>query len=676
MGAIDTARNKLPDGYSIIFINSRDNDKNVTEKTEVILKCDKGHQKRTKIRNIRDKKSDFCTICNLENKKLLTLENTKKELQSLSNHNILNIANRVVTYICFYCENTVTSLDSAFRAKPDKRCKHCLSETTKNTYEKIKNIFETEIKNFELLTTKLEFDEKYENKEFKLRLKCKNCENDNYFVRLAEAKTNKACPNCVSSVRSQTFIEKYGEGFDNAMKIPEFKEKQRESVFKHFGVYFPQQSAEVRNKTTATSLKKYGAVRAFAREEVYKKIREIHKNNHGFEFPLQSKDIQKKCEESCIKTTGERKPFMAKEYFLKTIGFSHPMKSKECRDKFTDTMIKRYGVPHAMQNPVIFRLAIKKMFSSYKYKFPSGRTVNIQGYEKHAINMLLNDGIDENDIIVEDDVPVFQYTMNNKNNKSQHTYYPDIYIKSTNTIIEVKSPWIYNKDAYRNYRKGISVAKNGYIFDIWIITDKGKLIMSIQFKKRKNTNKIAITYTDLPNFRLKTPYNFKNYDVNISIDERAEYETMIKDEINNIADDELYELYDKITNNENIDYIESESENIDNLEINDIIPSYFKYLDVSEIQKIIQDIQINYPKCSVILDENRDNMIEQLKNAKNILINKYGILESSKMFNIDELDVKSKSDLSNIINNINNEYNIELPSYKSRDKIIKLLLTL
>jgi hypothetical protein len=53
-------------------------------------------------------------------------------------------------------------------------------------------------------------------------------------------------------------------------------------------------------------------------------------------------------------------------------------------------------------------------------------------------------------------------------------YYPDIYIKSQNLIIEVKSTFTYKKQLVKNIIKSLSVRKSGFNFEFWIYTDKCK----------------------------------------------------------------------------------------------------------------------------------------------------------------------------------------------------------
>jgi Uma2 family endonuclease len=106
---------------------------------------------------------------------------------------------------------------------------------------------------------------------------------------------------------------------------------------------------------------------------------------------------------------------------------------------------------------------------------PSGKIINYQGYENLALDELIK-------IYKEDDienerhkVPTIIYFKNSK----EYNYYPDIYIKSKNLIIEVKSDWTYKKQLIENILKALYVRKSGFNYEIWIY-------------KRDNKEKIVI----------------------------------------------------------------------------------------------------------------------------------------------------------------------------------------
>jgi hypothetical protein len=116
-------------------------------------------------------------------------------------------------------------------------------------------------------------------------------------------------------------------------------------------------------------------------------------------------------------------------------------------------------------------IKLSKQFKDYK--LPSGNIVKIQGYENLALDYLLK-LYNENDIITQRrDVPKIIYTLN----KNEHKYYTDIYIKSINKMIEVKSYYTYKKDLIKNILKALASRKLGYNFEFWIYDKNGYLII-------------------------------------------------------------------------------------------------------------------------------------------------------------------------------------------------------
>lgn len=107
------------------------------------------------------------------------------------------------------------------------------------------------------------------------------------------------------------------------------------------------------------------------------------------------------------------------------------------------------------------------------FKFPSGREVRIhKGCEGVALTELVK-------LYKEDDIETtpepISYTFNGK----LHTYIPDIYIKSRNLIIEVKS----DRSMYYTGEYGVNLAKrkateeSGYNFEFWIYDKCTKTIL-------------------------------------------------------------------------------------------------------------------------------------------------------------------------------------------------------
>lgn len=115
-----------------------------------------------------------------------------------------------------------------------------------------------------------------------------------------------------------------------------------------------------------------------------------------------------------------------------------------------------------------------KCFNSGKryklYEFYD-RSIKIQGYENIVLDdlrKLYNDSDIYAGIEQIADIIKIQYDYEN----SVHTYWPDIYIKSTNTIIEVKSIFYYEHELNKNLAKAQAAKENGYNFLFAIVNPR------------------------------------------------------------------------------------------------------------------------------------------------------------------------------------------------------------
>jgi hypothetical protein len=144
--------------------------------------------------------------------------------------------------------------------------------------------------------------------------------------------------------------------------------------------------------------------------------------------------------------------------------------------------MERYGVRNVSQDPFIFEKIVKKSYTGKKYKLPSGKVVHIQGYEGQAIDDLLDEKIEENDIYFGKDIPTFSYIQDN----IQHVYHPDLFVKSQNLIVEVKSDYTYKKELDKNFLKFKKVIEDGYRLRLMIYNDKLNLIKDVNFEKKED----------------------------------------------------------------------------------------------------------------------------------------------------------------------------------------------
>jgi hypothetical protein len=161
-----------------------------------------------------------------------------------------------------------------------------------------------------------------------------------------------------------------------------------------------------------------------------------------------------------------------KETCIVKFGVESYVQSDEYKDRRKETCLEKYGCEHPQQNDEIHSNSKKSAFSKKEYTFPSGRVVEVQGYEPAAIDILLktyNENNIETDAL---NMPEFWYDENS----SWHRYFPDLYIKKDNLIIEVKSTWTFKLWFHKNILKRKTVKYNGYNFKFMIFKDEKNLV--------------------------------------------------------------------------------------------------------------------------------------------------------------------------------------------------------
>lgn len=163
----------------------------------------------------------------------------------------------------------------------------------------------------------------------------------------------------------------------------------------------------------------------------------------------------------------------AKATNLRLYGVENAMHSEVFKEKGRTTNLKKYGVSHPMQNASVFNKVMKSRFKIKQYVSDSGKKYFYQGYEdvvlKHLLNIVPEDWI-VNRIKL---VPKIMYhnSMLGKNAR----YYPDIWVKPINLLIEVKSEFTFNINTQVTMDKQNQCIKNGFAHII-VICDKKKLL--------------------------------------------------------------------------------------------------------------------------------------------------------------------------------------------------------
>ena len=231
------------------------------------------------------------------------------------------------------------------------------------------------------------------------------------------------------------------------------------------------------NKIKNNCLKKYGVEHFFMSKDIIEKKKKTCLNNYGCENPNQSKEVMEKIKNTCLEKYGFENPNQSKEVMekrkktnLEKYGVEHVLELKEVINKRKKTMLDKYGFEHALQNLDIANKAFNASYSLKVYKLPSGKEIKYQGYEHFGLNELINI-VDENDIITGcKNVPRITYKDENGNT---HYHFVDIFIKSQNKCIEVKSTWTFKKKKDNVLLKQTAAKELGYEYEIWVYDSKG-----------------------------------------------------------------------------------------------------------------------------------------------------------------------------------------------------------
>lgn len=160
-----------------------------------------------------------------------------------------------------------------------------------------------------------------------------------------------------------------------------------------------------------------------------------------------------------------------RDIFIEKYGVDNPSKADEIKLIKKNKSIEKYGVDNPSKSPKV-KATIqenRKPYKSYDYILPSGKIIQLQGYENKGLDFLL-ETYSEDQIVFGRAVPVFAYKhMGNR------LYYPDFYVPSVNLIVEVKSTWTMRAQKEKNLLKEKAVIANGFDFRFLIFDANGVL---------------------------------------------------------------------------------------------------------------------------------------------------------------------------------------------------------
>jgi hypothetical protein len=291
------------------------------------------------------------------------------------------------------------------------------------------------------------------------------------------------CNGCRKTRAEEKAVRKYG--FNHVSKTTAWKENQAKSNMEKYGVTNVFQSEIIKNKIKENNKEKYGVEYTAQVDIVKEKIKATNLEKYGVEVAAKSDVVKEKMKNTSLERYGVECPAQTPENRKKVMdnnivnhGVSHTILRPEVREKSKKTVMEKYGVENVMQNMDIRHKARSSMTNIKTWNSPSGRTFQYQGYEIHAIQKLIADGMDENNILTEKDLndiemmPEIYYELDGKKRR----YYPDIYLVDENTFIEVKSTWTLNLQPDKIKVKLNRLIEMGYGAELWVYNDKKILV--------------------------------------------------------------------------------------------------------------------------------------------------------------------------------------------------------
>jgi hypothetical protein len=304
--------------------------------------------------------------------------------------------------------------------------------------------------------------------------------NEKFSINQYEKRDANYCGTCGSEKCNKEYNRERGlkkleekHGTKNIWEIPGYREKVENSNLKKHGVKYYTES----NKFKEQSKQKIEKRTSEEREEINKKREATNIKKYGKKCLLEDKEWKenKMMEKYGVKHNMQLKDHIDKHKMImeeRHGGILH--QSDKIKEKIEKTNIIKYGSKFPIQNSEVFETQYKNTRKFKNYTLPSGKIIKIQGYEGLALDILLKE-YNENNIII-DKRQIAEECGNFYYNNGLNKYYPDFYIRSINTIIEVKSEYTYNYDIQKNYLKKDSVLKNRINFIFMIFDNRGKFL--------------------------------------------------------------------------------------------------------------------------------------------------------------------------------------------------------
>ena len=173
-----------------------------------------------------------------------------------------------------------------------------------------------------------------------------------------------------------TNLERYGTAAP--CQCDEIKQRVIQSNLDKFGVTHPSKLEDNKRKRAATNLKKYGYEYVSQVRQFQEKASQTTFERFGVYNASQSEEIKQKKKDTTLEHYGVDNPMKSKEVQLKCIhtsrtkyGVDHPMQSDEVKQKVISTNRKNLGVDYPFQSPEIWDKLRTTNLERYGTMYPS-----------------------------------------------------------------------------------------------------------------------------------------------------------------------------------------------------------------------------------------------------------------------------------------------------------------
>lgn len=219
----------------------------------------------------------------------------------------------------------------------------------------------------------------------------------------------------VVAKRKKTLLQR--TGYEHALQNPESLAKSKQSCRATTGTDFPLQNLKVLKQARATLKARTGYEYYQHSPEAYARVRAAYTKRTGYAHQSQNPDVKL----AKIATN------------LRKRGVENPFQDLKTQLKIRRTLQARYGVDNPTQSLEILRKVFKTQHRIKEFVY-QGRTFRFQGWEDTIIRKLV-DCYGKRPVVTQFDKTYPEDTF------SRLGTFPDVYVKSIDTFVEVKSTW-------------------------------------------------------------------------------------------------------------------------------------------------------------------------------------------------------------------------------------------